>query len=117
MRRNVYSTCDTQLSNGKKYVAVNLLSEDTLYFVVEVKSKVNELFNQVCKFLSLYETELFGLSINTESFLFLDPSQKLCKYAPKQWKLQNNGVDNTGKSLFGVHFRVQFYVDSYLFIR
>ncbi|CAG2162344.1 unnamed protein product [Oppiella nova] len=116
MRRTVMATCDSQLATGKKFVAVNLLSEDTLYFVVEPKSKVNELFGQICKFLSLCQTELFGLAIRTDSFLFLDPTQKLCKYASKQWKLQNNGVDNTGKPLFSVHLRVQFYVDSYLFI-
>ncbi|CAG2104487.1 unnamed protein product [Medioppia subpectinata] len=116
MRRNVYSTCDSQLPSGKKFVAVNLLSEDTLYFVVEPKSKVNELFGQISKFLSLCQTELFGLAIRTDSFIFLDSSQKLCKYASKQWKLQTNGVDNTGKPLFAVHLRVQFYVDSYLFI-
>ncbi|XP_054154392.1 moesin/ezrin/radixin homolog 1-like [Oppia nitens] len=116
MRRNVYSTCDSQLPTGKKFVAVNLLTDETLYFVVELKSRVSELFGQICKYLSLCQTELFGLAIRTDSYLFLDTTQKLCKYASKQWKLQNNGVDNTGKPLFSIHMRVQFYVDSYLFI-
>ncbi|OTF81484.1 hypothetical protein BLA29_013057, partial [Euroglyphus maynei] len=84
-----------------------------------VKAKVCELFVQISKFLNLLEPELFGLAIKSSenTFIFLDPLEKLSKYAPKTWKTQNNGMDNDGLPLFNVFFRVQFYVDSYLFIR
>ncbi|KAJ6218413.1 hypothetical protein RDWZM_009570 [Blomia tropicalis] len=117
MRRNVFTTYDPNLPSGKKFVAVHVQNEDPLYFLVEVKSKVCELFTQITKFLNLFEPELFGLAIRcSDSFVFLDPLEKLSKYATKQWRTQNNGMDNDGLPLFNVYFRVQFYVDSYLFI-
>ncbi|KAH7638420.1 ferm domain-containing protein [Dermatophagoides farinae] len=123
MRRNVFTTYDPNLPMGKKFVAVHVQNEDPLYFLVEVKAKVCELFVQISKFLNLLEPELFGLAIKSSSpsssvdtFIFLDPLEKLSKYAPKAWKTQNNGMDNNGLPLFNVYFRVQFYVDSYLFI-
>lgn len=51
-----------------------------------------------------------------EEFIFLDPDAKLSKYTTKQWKNSKNGLDSMGNAYLQCFFRVQFYVDSYLFI-
>lgn len=75
-----------------------------------------DLHTQISKFLNLLEPDLFGLamscqgesihtcflsyahsnrlppslSLPTDSYIFLDPLEKISKYAPKQWRTQNN---------------------------
>jgi FERM domain-containing protein 6 len=56
------------------------------------------------------EAELAAQSI------FLDPCAKLSKYACKQWKHAKAGLDPLGRPYLQVQLRVQFYVDSYLFL-
>ena len=51
-----------------------------------------------------------------EEYIFLNPNAKLSKYTTKQWKSSKNGLDSVGKAYLQCFFRVQFYVDSYLFI-
>ncbi|XP_059169810.1 protein expanded-like isoform X2 [Physella acuta] len=108
-------------SAGKKRKLVNvvLLNGDQHVVHVDVKSKFQEVFNQVAGHLSLRETEYFGLAFkkdNEYNFILLD--EKIHKLAPKQWKSGNGeGVDSEGKPLITVWFRVQFYVDQVILLR
>lgn len=109
--------CSSSLPPGQKYVAVCVLTGDTFYFVVDVNSKGMQLFCQVCNTLKVGKTELFGLAIYSDGiYHFIDPEQKLSKYAPKWWKvLRNNGIDNK-QNILTFHFRVEIYVDCHLLV-
>lgn len=127
-----------------------------MFYFVQKKCKVNELFSKICVYLGLSDcAELFGLAIRQinfptslfapltstnfvkqnsysvsqieesikqddtqfeEEYIFLNPNAKLSKYTTKQWKNSKNGLDSMGKAYLQCFFRVQFYVDSYLFI-
>uniref|UniRef100_A0A1B6BZW1 FERM domain-containing protein n=1 Tax=Clastoptera arizonana TaxID=38151 RepID=A0A1B6BZW1_9HEMI len=105
-----------------RFAAVQLLTNQLLYFVVEPKSRTKELYNQTCSHLAaqgMADTELFGLAtVSDGEYLFLDPDYKLSKYAPKNWRSSStSGLDNNGKPLLIFHFRVQFYVESPLLLR
>ncbi|KAJ9594413.1 hypothetical protein L9F63_014138, partial [Diploptera punctata] len=51
-------------------------------------------------------------------YLFVDPDNKLSKYAPKNWRSSHaHGLDGSGKPSLMLYFRVQFYVDSPLLLR
>ncbi|XP_071454896.1 protein expanded [Hetaerina americana] len=119
----VQSCSSTTLSSPKKYAAVQLLTQETLYFTVETKSRAKELFAQVCLHLGnsrgMVDAELFGLAIASDGeYLFVDPDSKLSKYAPKTWRSSHGqGLGATGCPLLVLHFRVQFYVDSPLLLR
>ncbi|XP_046387565.1 protein expanded [Ischnura elegans] len=115
-------SCSTTLSSPKKYAAVTLLTQETLFFTVEPKSRAKELFAQVCLHLGnrgMVDAELFGLAIATDGeYLFVDPDNKLSKYAPKTWRSSHGqGLDANGCPLLVLHFRLQFYVDSPLLLR
>ncbi|KAJ8045316.1 FERM domain-containing protein 6 [Holothuria leucospilota] len=100
---------------GKKGVQIKLLNGEHLQLYVEVKTKVQELFDQVCFMLGVKETQFFGLCLeNEKEYDFLDPKHKLSKYAPKGWKSDSNNVcDEAGRlnSSLTVYFRVQLYVE------
>ncbi|CAL1526866.1 unnamed protein product [Lymnaea stagnalis] len=103
----------------RKLVNVHLLNGDQHVVHVDVKSKFQEVFNQVAGHLSLRETEYFGLAFKKENeyhFILLD--EKIHKLAPKQWKSgSGEGLDSEGKALINVWFRVQFYVDQVILLR
>ncbi|XP_076367873.1 uncharacterized protein LOC143255685 isoform X2 [Tachypleus tridentatus] len=116
--RSAYYSCSTPCPSGRKYICVSLLSKERLYFIVDVTSKGQELFLQVCNYLGFTETKLFGLAllINGE-FIFIDQNIKLAKYAPKGWKSHSgSGVNSVGVPYLTLHLRVQFYIDSHLLI-
>uniref|UniRef100_A0A146L805 Protein expanded n=3 Tax=Lygus hesperus TaxID=30085 RepID=A0A146L805_LYGHE len=105
-----------------RYVKINLLVGDPLYFLVEPKSRTKELYSELCSHLKskgMLDTDLFGLSVNLDGeFIFVDPEYKLSKYAPKSWRSSSsNGLDNNGKPLLEFFFQVQFYVESPLLLQ
>lgn len=116
--RCALTSCTAPLPSGKKYVAIELLTKEILYFVVNLKTKGQELFEQVCNYLCLNDSELFGLALYTgDEYQFIDPALKISKIAPKSWKVQHGyGVDDFGKPLLTLHFRIQYYVDCHLLI-
>ncbi|KZC10077.1 Protein expanded [Dufourea novaeangliae] len=117
-------SCLQPLVSASRYLAVQALPGDPLYFVVEAKSRVKEVYAQTCMLLGqqgMRDCELFGLAILSvhmvESspyqaiccppvfrpirrltddemrsdgpdgeYLFVDPENKLSKYAPKNWR-------------------------------
>ncbi|KAH9492923.1 FERM domain-containing protein 6 [Bulinus truncatus] len=107
------------LGKKRKLVNVHLLNGDQHIVHVDVKSKFQEVFNQVAVHLSLRETEYFGLAFKIENgyhFILLD--EKIHKLVPKQWKSSaGEGLDSEGKALINVWFRVQFYVDQVILLR
>uniref|UniRef100_T1IPS2 FERM domain-containing protein n=1 Tax=Strigamia maritima TaxID=126957 RepID=T1IPS2_STRMM len=117
--RTVLTSCHATLSQGKKYVAVQLITKETLYCVVEVKSKVQQVLDQIGIYLGVKDTCIFGLAnLTGDEYRFINQTTKLSKVAPKQWKsLSNTGLDGTGKPLVTLLLRIQFYVDCPLFIR
>ncbi|XP_067129164.1 uncharacterized protein [Centruroides vittatus] len=116
--RCALTSCSAPLPSGKKYVAIELLTKEILYFVVDLKTKGQELFEQVCNYLGLNDSELFGLALYTgDEYQFIDPTLKISKTAPKSWKAQHGyGVDDSGKPLLTLHFKIQYYVDCHLLI-
>ncbi|XP_071534374.1 uncharacterized protein ex isoform X2 [Panulirus ornatus] len=104
-----------------KYVSVTLITDETLTFAAEVKTRVIEVYNHTCSYLQqlgMQDTDLFGLvaTIDGEN-VFADPESKLSKYAPKSWKTSPSGVDASGEPLLQFRFRVQFYVETHLLLR
>uniref|UniRef100_A0A0B7AQ35 FERM domain-containing protein n=1 Tax=Arion vulgaris TaxID=1028688 RepID=A0A0B7AQ35_9EUPU len=108
-------------TGGKKHKLVNvhLLDGSEYITYVDVKSKFQEIFNQVTGHICLRETEYFGLAFkkdNEYQFVVLD--EKIHKHAPKHWKSgPGEGVDKQGKIIMDVWFRVQFYVDQVILLR
>uniref|UniRef100_A0A1B6FH14 FERM domain-containing protein n=1 Tax=Cuerna arida TaxID=1464854 RepID=A0A1B6FH14_9HEMI len=105
-----------------RYAAVQLLTNQFLYFIVEPKSRTRELYQETCRHLAasgMQDTELFGLATASDGeYLFADLDYKLSKYAPKNWRSSStNGLDSNGKPLLILHFRVKFYLDSPLLLR
>ncbi|XP_033626932.1 FERM domain-containing protein 1-like [Asterias rubens] len=98
---------------GRKYVNVVLLNEEEVPLVVEPKTKVQELYDQVCLLVSVKETQFFWLTVQRDGeHEFMDPKSKISKYAPKGWKTESLKVtDTSGRSIFNVYFRVQLYVE------
>ncbi|XP_046351374.1 uncharacterized protein LOC124131899 [Haliotis rufescens] len=108
-------------SSGKKrkVVHVVLLNGEEYLVTVDVKSKFQEVFNQVASHLSLRETEYFGLAFKKDDeFNFLVLEEKIHKQAGKRWKTApGEGYDSHGKPMLTVWFRVQFYVDQVVLLR
>ncbi|XP_022097323.1 FERM domain-containing protein 6-like isoform X2 [Acanthaster planci] len=98
---------------GRKYVNIILLNKEEVPLVVEPKSKVQDIFDQVCLLVGVKETQFFWLSIlRGKEHEFLDPKSKISKYAPKGWKAESPKVtDKSGRPIFNVYFRVQLYVE------
>uniref|UniRef100_A0A8D8KBG7 Protein expanded n=3 Tax=Culex pipiens TaxID=7175 RepID=A0A8D8KBG7_CULPI len=113
------------LPPGTRFLALKLLGTPqprTLYFLVEAKSRVREVYAQTCLHFSkqgMLDTELFGLAVLIDGeYLFADPESKLSKYGPKSWRSSHtHGLDANGKPLLELHFRVQFYIESPLMLR
>ncbi|XP_011696231.1 PREDICTED: protein expanded [Wasmannia auropunctata] len=50
-------------------------------------------------------------------YLFVDPENKLSKYAPKNWRNSHTyGLDSSGRPAFVLYFRVRFYIDTPLLL-
>ncbi|XP_031623166.1 protein expanded [Contarinia nasturtii] len=110
---------------GSRFLALKLLGTPqprTLYFLVEAKSRVREVYSQTCLHFAkqgMLDTELFGLAVLIDGeYLFADPESKLSKYGPKSWRSSHtHGLDANGRPLLEFHFRVQFYIESPLMLR
>ncbi|XP_038074355.1 FERM domain-containing protein 6-like [Patiria miniata] len=98
---------------GRKYVNIILLNEEEVPLVVEPKTKVQDIFDQVCLLVGVKETQFFWLSVLRDGEQeFLDQKSKISKYAPKGWKTESPKVtDKSGRPIFNVYFRVQLYVE------
>ncbi|XP_030383715.1 protein expanded [Scaptodrosophila lebanonensis] len=109
-----------QLSPGSRFLALRLLGHQqpkTLYFLVDAKSRVREVYTQTCVHFAtqgMLDTELFGLAVLIDGeYMFADPESKLSKYGPKSWRSSHtHGLDANGRPLLELHFRVQFYIES-----
>ncbi|XP_055919540.1 protein expanded [Eupeodes corollae] len=109
-----------QLSPGSRFLALRLLGTQqprTLYFLVDAKSRVREVYTQTCLHFAtqgMLDTELFGLAVLIDGeYMFADPESKLSKYGPKSWRSSHtHGLDANGRPLLELHFRVQFYIES-----
>lgn len=114
-------SCLQPLVSASRYLAVQVLPGDPLYFVVEAKSRVKEVYAQTCMLLGqqgMRDCELFGLAILSDGeYLFVDPENKLSKYAPKNWRSSHTyGLDSSGRPAFVLYFRVRYYVDTPLLL-
>ncbi|XP_057669924.1 protein expanded [Diorhabda carinulata] len=110
------------LPPSARFLALHLLHQQTLYFIVQAKSRVRELYQQTCRHFALQgmqDTDLFGLALICDGeYLFAEPDSKLSKYAPKSWRSSHShGLDANGRPALAFYFRVQFYVDSPLLLR
>ncbi|KAL5280600.1 FRMD6 family protein [Megaselia abdita] len=113
------------LSPGSRFLALRLLGSPqprTLYFLVEAKSRVREVYAQTCLHFAkqgMSDTELFGLAVLIDGeYMFADPESKLSKYGPKSWRSSHtHGLDANGRPLLELHFRVQFYIESPFMLR
>ncbi|XP_004530313.1 protein expanded [Ceratitis capitata] len=114
-----------QLSPGTRFLALRLLGNQqpkTLYFLVDAKSRVREVYTQTCLHFAaqgMLDTELFGLAVLIDGeYMFADPESKLSKYGPKSWRSSHtHGLDANGRPLLELHFRVQFYIESPFILR
>ncbi|XP_022166959.1 protein expanded [Myzus persicae] len=107
----------TPASQQNRLAAVHLLTGQLLYFTVEGKSRVKEVFSQLTTYMiaqGMQDVELFALAfILDEEYFFADPESKLSKYSPKSWKSSSTyGLDQNGQPLLQLHLRVKFYVDT-----
>ncbi|XP_037957421.1 protein expanded [Teleopsis dalmanni] len=108
-----------QLSPGSRFLALKLLGNQqpkTLYYLVNAKSRVREVYTQTCLHFAaqgMQDTELFGLAVLIDGeYLFTDPECKLSKYGPKSWRSSHtHGLDANGRPLLELYFRVQFYIE------
>lgn len=110
------------LPPSARFLALHVLHQQTLYFIVQAKSRVKELYQQTCRHFALQgmlDTDLFGLALICDGeYLFAEPDSKLSKYAPKSWRSSHShGLDANGRPALAFYFRVQFYVDSPLLLR
>ncbi|XP_014675393.1 PREDICTED: uncharacterized protein LOC106815449 [Priapulus caudatus] len=115
----VVVACTTPLPPGKKYVAVTLLTNEQIYVIAEVKSKLKPLYDSACFWLGLKSPSLdiFGLAqIVEEEYHFVDLEKKVNKFAPKNWKSQQSGLDSNGKPTVVFYLQVQFYLDHHLLL-
>ncbi|KAJ8341116.1 hypothetical protein SKAU_G00334070 [Synaphobranchus kaupii] len=97
----------------RRCVCVFLPNDDTLNIIVNVKTLCQELLAQVCDLLRLKDCHLFGLSvIQNNEHIYMELSQKLSKYCPKEWKREaSKGIDQFGPPMI-IHFRAQYYVEN-----
>ncbi|XP_033207992.1 protein expanded isoform X2 [Belonocnema kinseyi] len=114
-------SCLQPLVSASRYLAVHALPGDPLYFIVEAKSRVKEVYAQTCLLLGqqgMRDCELFGLAILSDGeYLFVDLENKLSKYAPKNWRSSHTyGLDSSGRPAFVLYFRVRYYVDTPLLL-
>ncbi|KAM4691059.1 FERM domain-containing protein 6 isoform 2-T2 [Rhinophrynus dorsalis] len=123
---------NNRVMQDRRSVCVFLPNDDTLSIIINVKAQCQELLEQVCDLLRLKDCHLFGLSvIQNNEHVYMELSQKVYKYCPKEWKREaskvspfqkNNvyvifvlsllqGIDQFGPPMI-IHFRVQYYVEN-----
>ncbi|GIY53047.1 FERM domain-containing protein 1 [Caerostris extrusa] len=111
------TTCRAPLPPGKKYVAVQFLTKELIFYVVDAKGKGQEIFDEATKHLGISDTELFGLAFYQDGdYIFIDLNLKVSKYAVRSWKTHVNGIGGDGQPLLILHLRVKYYVDCHLLI-
>lgn len=125
----VIPSLHVSIPSAFKYLQVQTLTKETITLAVHLKCRVRDAYLCCCAQLGINEDRLLGLAIRTPSegigadrprheFFFLDPDQKIAKYAPKQWRLShawNAVVEN--RPFLVVHLRVRIYVDKVQLIR
>ncbi|KAF7388117.1 hypothetical protein HZH66_010884 [Vespula vulgaris] len=105
-------SCLQPLVSASRYLAVHALPGDPLYFVVEAKSRVKEVYAQTCMLLGqqgMRDCELFGLAILsgffeiTLKFLLKYKDVKKTLYIDSQKsKFKKNKSDSVWRMLFGI---------------
>lgn len=111
------TTCRAPLPPGKKYVAVQFLTKELIFYVVDAKGKGQEVFDEASKHLGLSDAELFGLAFYQDGdYVFIDLNLKVSKYAVRSWKTHTNGIGGDGQPLLVLHMRIKYYVDCHLLI-
>ncbi|XP_075048939.1 FERM domain-containing protein 6 [Mixophyes fleayi] len=108
-----FSFQNNRAMQDRRSVCVFLPNDDTLSIIINVKALCQELLVQVCDLLRLKDCHLFGLSvIHNNEHVYMELSQKLYKYCPKEWKREaSKGIDQFGPPMI-IHFRVQYYVEN-----
>ncbi|XP_053221633.1 FERM domain-containing protein 6 [Podarcis raffonei] len=104
---------NNRVMQDRRSVCVFLPNDHSLNIIINVKILCHELLVQVCDLLRLKDCHLFGLSvIQNNEHVYMELSQKLCKYCPKEWKKEaSKGIDQFGPPMI-IHFRVQYYVEN-----
>ncbi|XP_066496609.1 FERM domain-containing protein 6 [Tiliqua scincoides] len=104
---------NNRVMQDRRSVCIFLPNDDSLNIIINVKILCHELLVQVCDLLRLKDCHLFGLSvIQNNEHVYMELSQKLCKYCPKEWKKEaSKGIDQFGPPMI-IHFRVQYYVEN-----
>lgn len=80
-----------------------------------------------CAYLGFDEERLFGLALRTPSegiggdrprneYFFLDPSRKITKYAPKQWKISHAWVRKNYNSKISMHKDMRICISVQLYV-
>ncbi|XP_053553597.1 FERM domain-containing protein 6 [Bombina bombina] len=110
---NKLSFQNNRAMQDRRSVCVFLPNDGTLNIIINVKALCQELLAQVCDLLRLKDCHLFGLSvIQNNEHVYMELSQKLYKYCPKEWKKEaSKGIDQFGPPMI-IHFRVQYYVEN-----
>uniref|UniRef100_A0A670HSJ9 FERM domain-containing protein 6 n=1 Tax=Podarcis muralis TaxID=64176 RepID=A0A670HSJ9_PODMU len=108
---------NNRVMQDRRSVCVFLPNDHSLNIIINVKILCHDLLVQVCDLLRLKDCHLFGLSvIQNNEHVYMELSQKLCKYCPKEWKKEASKVRTLGIDQFGppmiIHFRVQYYVEN-----
>uniref|UniRef100_A0A8C5IIM9 FERM domain containing 6 n=1 Tax=Junco hyemalis TaxID=40217 RepID=A0A8C5IIM9_JUNHY len=109
---------NNRVMQDRRSVCIFLPNDDSLNIIINVKILCQELLVQVCDLLRLKDCHLFGLSvIQNNEHVYMDLTQKLYKYCPKEWKKEaSKGIDQFGPPMI-IHFRVQYYVENGRLIR
>ncbi|XP_033020961.1 FERM domain-containing protein 6 [Lacerta agilis] len=104
---------NSRVMQDRRSLCVFLPNDHSVNIIVNVKILCHELLVQVCDLLRLKDCHLFGLSvIQNNEHVYMELSQKLCKYCPKEWKKEaSKGIDQFGPPMI-IHFRVQYYVEN-----
>lgn len=104
---------NNRVMQDRRSVCIFLPNDESLNIIINVKILCHQLLVQVCDLLRLKDCHLFGLSvIQNNEHVYMELSQKLHKYCPKEWKKEaSKGIDQFGPPMI-IHFRVQYYVEN-----
>uniref|UniRef100_A0A667GDR1 FERM domain containing 6 n=1 Tax=Lynx canadensis TaxID=61383 RepID=A0A667GDR1_LYNCA len=104
---------NNRVMQDRRSVCIFLPNDESLNIIINVKILCHQLLVQVCDLLRLKDCHLFGLSvIQNNEHVYMELSQKLYKYCPKEWKKEaSKGIDQFGPPMI-IHFRVQYYVEN-----
>ncbi|XP_027697499.1 FERM domain-containing protein 6 [Vombatus ursinus] len=110
---NKLSFHNNRVMQDRRSVCIFLPNDESLNIIINVKVLCHQLLVQVCDLLRLKDCHLFGLSvIQNNEHVYMELSQKLYKYCPKEWKKEaSKGIDQFGPPMI-IHFRVQYYVEN-----